>query len=185
MKKIYFAEAITIDNYLYEKYNDEADGMTHRDLTDEEFISLSTGIGYEPMTFFKEFNNGWQVPDPDNFFCRVIEEEKEKGFINYYQKMRDIEEDCRLQVMSMLEKTNGVCEFDTENNIPLILPYYDINGETTNVAIEKVEITTTFTNHKTINIYTEHGRCCRISEFADNPIIFIYEKLYETLNPTN
>lgn len=180
MKKVYFAEVGVIDDYLYSQYGEDADGMTHRDLTDEEFKKVSTGIAYDPMGYFNVFNNGSFVPDPDNFFCRIIEEtdSTEDKCINYYEQMRDIENDCTLNVIAMLNALGGSHEFSKDDNTNLVLPYIDSNGDACNVVIDKIELRWYKDEYQYLVIYTDEGISASTSDFTDCSIIFIYEALY-------
>jgi hypothetical protein len=97
----------------------------------------------------------------------------EKNFINYYQKMRELEIECRADVIKMLDSVGGSHTFVED----IILPCYDSNGDAWNTRIESVESKELHDGNKFLNIYTDNGRCCSLSEFTDCSIIFIYEGL--------
>ena len=185
MKKVYFAEVSVVDDFLNEKFGDKADGMSYLNLSDEEFKKVSTGVGYSLEGYFNEFNHGFQIPDPDNFFCRVIDEPEEKtstddAYIDFYSQMRDVEDRCRNKVFEMLRAIGGEHNFEvSDDNFNLSLPYYDNNGDASNCIIERVALV----GDDYLDIFTDDGYCCRLSDFADGSIIFIYEQLYKELNP--
>ena len=180
MKRVYFANCIEVDAFINERYGEDADSKSVLHLTDEEFKTCSTGVAYNPMNFFKDtFNFDAFCPDPENFYCRVIDDES--VMTNYYMRLKELEIECMNDVISLLEKCGG-CHTFTDDS--LVLSEYNSNYDiTTSTTIKRIEISVIHDSTKYIAICTEDGRWCRQSDFIDGSIIAIYEALHAELYP--
>ena len=106
-----------------------------------------------------------------------------KERINFYNQMRALEHQCRSEVYKLLAPLNNEYEFDSESDYELMLDCYDNYGGTYQVIIDKIEAVKLPDGNVNLNFYTRNGRTCRLSDFTDCSIIYIYDQLYSELYP--
>lgn len=102
--------------------------------------------------------------------------------IDFYSKVSAILKDCEKEVISLIKANGGEIELPVNDDyhISLVLPCYDINGETYESLITSIKVISSETGDW-LELETENGCNYQLGRFADTPIIYIYDYLWTFL----
>lgn len=103
--------------------------------------------------------------------------------IDFYSKMSAVLKDCENEVINLIKANGGKVELPVNNDelFSLVLPCYDINGDTYNTTITSVEVISSETGDW-LELETENGCNYQLGRFADTPIIYIYDYIWGVLH---
>ena len=104
--------------------------------------------------------------------------------IDFYSKMSAVLKDCENEVISLIKANGGKVELPVNNDelFSLVLPCYDINGDTYNTTITSVSVISSETTGDWLELETENGCNYQLGKFADTPIIYIYDYIWGVLH---
>ena len=104
--------------------------------------------------------------------------------IDFYSKMSAVLKDCENEVINLIKANGGKVELpvDDEYKFSLVLPCYDINGDTYNTTITSVNVATNEIAGDWIELETGEGCTYQLGKFADTPIIYIYDYIWGVLH---
>ena len=104
--------------------------------------------------------------------------------IDFYSKMSAVLKDCENEVINLIKANGGKVELPVNNDelFSLVLPCYDINGDTYNTTITSVSVISSETTGDWLELETENGCNYQLGKFADTPIIYIYDYIWGVLH---
>ena len=104
--------------------------------------------------------------------------------IDFYSKMSAVLKDCENEVINLIKANGGKVELPVNNDelFSLVLPCYDINGDTYNTTITSVSVISSETTGDWLELETENGCNYQLGKFADTPIIYIYDYIWALLH---
>ena len=103
--------------------------------------------------------------------------------IDFYSKVSAILKDCEKEVINLIKDNGGEIELpvNDDNLLSLVLPCYDINGDTYNTTITNIKVISSETGDW-LELETENGCNYHLGRFADTPIIYIYDYIWALLH---
>lgn len=103
--------------------------------------------------------------------------------IDFYSKVSAILKDCEKEVINLIKDNGGEIELpvNDDNLLSLVLPCYDINGDTYNTTITNIKVISSETGDW-LELETENGCNYQLGKFADTPIIYIYDYIWGVLH---
>lgn len=104
--------------------------------------------------------------------------------IDFYSKMSAVLKDCENEVINLIKANGGKVELPVNNDelFSLVLPCYDINGDTYNTTITSVSVISSEKTGDWLELETENGCNYQLGKFADTPIIYIYDYIWGVLH---
>lgn len=104
--------------------------------------------------------------------------------IDFYSKVSAILKDCENEVINLVKANGGEVELpvNDDNLFSLVLPCYDINGDTYNTTITTIRVISSETTGDWLELETENGCNYQLGRFADTPIIYIYDYIWGVLH---
>lgn len=103
--------------------------------------------------------------------------------IDFFSKISAILKDCENEVISLVKANGGKIKLpvDDEDKCSLVLPCYDVNGDTYYTTITSVNVVTSKIEGDWIELETDEGYTYTLGRFADTPIIDIYDYIWGLL----
>lgn len=104
--------------------------------------------------------------------------------IDFYSKMSAVLNDCEKEVINLIKANGGEVELPVNDDelFSLVLPCYDINGDTYNTTITSIKVISSETAGDWLELETENGCNYQLGRFADAPIIYIYDYIWGILH---